>query len=202
MDHIQEQQPLPQFIQKICETVARCPVNMTEQDMFDCLSIKRRFPLIIRSHNFPHHNHDWEVPSLEIITQWGKITHEIFDAHFYLIFDEWKKYYDLGFTTIISHALDLTSELRQLDKELTKITGKPNYGNLYFSKGSSDHVVSFPHHNHDYDVVVKPIYGKYTWKIGDEFIENEDGIIYLPTGTYHSVVDVPGPKLSLTLNLH
>ena len=183
--------------QRICETVARCPVNMTEQDMFDCLNIKRRFPLLMK-----HTGWDRPCVSVEVITEHGgKIAHEFFDAHGYLIFDEWKKYYDLGFTTIVSNILDLTSELRHLHKELTKIIGRPTFGNLYFSKGSNGNAVSFPHHNHEYDVVVKPIYGKYTWKINDELIENEHKIIYIPSGTYHSVVDVPGPKLSLTLNL-
>ena len=183
--------------QRICDTVARCPVNMTEQDMFDCLSIKRRFPLLMQDILGKYR----PSVSVEVITEYGKIAHEFFDAHGYLIFDEWKKYYDLGFTTVVSNILDLTSELRYLDKELTKIIGKPTYGNLYFSKGSNGNAVSFPHHDHEYDVVVKPIYGKYTWKINDELIENEHKIIYIPSGTYHSVVDVPGPKLSLTLNL-
>ena len=94
--------------QRICETVARCPVNMTEQDMFDCLSIKRRFPLLMK-----HIGWDRPCVSVEVITGYGsKISHEFFDAHGYLIFDEWKKYYDLGFTTVVSNVLDLTSELR------------------------------------------------------------------------------------------
>jgi|TARA_R100000005_G_C4909013_1_gene147568 hypothetical protein len=182
-------------MQSICNIVARCPVNMTEEDMFDCLKIKRRFPINIKGA-------DWNCPSLEVISQWGKLTHEVFDADGYLIFDEWKKYHDMGFSSIISHALDLTSELRYLDEELKKITGRPNYANLYFSRGSSDHAISFPHHNHNYEVVVKPIYGKYTWRINDEYMENENKVIHLPKGTNHSVVDCPGPKLSLTLNFH
>ena len=179
--------------QRICETVAHCPVSMTEQDMFDCLNIKRRFPLLIPQSSME--------ASVEVVTEYGKIAHEFFDAHGYLIFDEWKKYYDLGFTTIISNILDLTSELRHLDKELTNIIGKPTFGNLFFSKGSNGNAVSFPHHNHEHDVIIKPIYGKYTWKIGDEIIENEHDVIYILPGTYHSVVDAPGPRLSLTLNL-
>ena len=59
---------------------------------------------------------------------------------------------------------------------------------------------------HDYNVIVKPIYGKVHWKInGEDFIadpkENPNSVIVIPAYTEHQVVSSKEPKLSLTINL-
>jgi len=45
---------------------------------------------------------------------------------------EWIKYYDLGYTTIVSHVLDLTEELRNLNKKLNDAVGLNISANFYF----------------------------------------------------------------------
>ena len=121
-------------------------------------------------------------------------------------YDKWKKLYDNGFATIMFNVLDLTEELRELNEKLMPIRGSHTLANFYFSKGTETRRPSFDVHTHDYNVIVKPIYGKVHWKInGEDFIadpkENPNSVIVIPAYTEHQVVSSKEPKLSLTINL-
>ncbi len=181
-------------IVKTFEIIKGSELNVTEDDIFNLLKIKNRWPRI------NHHG----GPTVEVIGQWKKNFSDFFDSENCLIYDEWKRYYDYGFTTILSGVFDLTEDLRQLQKKLCKISGYPLHANFYFSKGSVEHRVSFDHHNHEYGVIIKLIYGKCIIKIDEEYVNlnaEENSAIYIPAGTNHSVVECEGKKLSLTVNL-
>ena len=117
------------------------------------------------------------------------------------IFDEWKKYYDLGFTTMISNVMDLTPELRDLRKKMFELTGINFVGNFYLSKGNNSKK-SWDPHNHHYNVIVKVLYGETKWKISkDIFQYEENDTILIPAKTDHSVVECLSDRLTLTINL-
>jgi mannose-6-phosphate isomerase-like protein (cupin superfamily) len=98
--------------------------------------------------------------------------------------------------------MDLTSDLRELDKKLYKLKGSETNANLYLSHGSQVNRSSFDPHNHDYHVIVKPIYGSCIWEVnGRRQTVDPDGIIILPAGTMHAVVENKEPRLSLTINM-
>ena len=48
---------------------------------------------------------------------------------------------------------------------------RQHHSNFYFSPGTTNKRVSFPH-EHEYNVIVKPIYGNSTWQINGEVFEN------------------------------
>lgn len=98
--------------------------------------------------------------------------------------------------------MDLTSELRSLDDKLYEYKGSETNANLYFSSGTTIKRPSFDPHNHDYHVIVKPIYGSCVWEVnGEQYIADPDGVLILPSGTMHSVVENREPRLSLTINM-
>jgi len=180
------------FLKNQLDLVNNHQVNLTEEDILNFLKITNRWPVhTIRN-----------IPTVEIINQWGKTVSEFFNASGKFLFDEWKKYYDRGFTTILSDILDLSEELRSLDQKLCDSCGKKIHANFYFSKGSENcSRVSLEHHSHEYDVIVKMIYGKSLWKLNDEYFEVQDESIIIPAGTMHSVVQCTDKKLSLTINM-
>ena len=179
-------------LEKIHQIVLDHEINLTENDVLEFLKIQNRWP----------YKYSWGQPSVEIIPEFGN-NHQgeffTFDGKF--LFDEWKQYYDAGFTTILSNILDLTPELRSLSDKLFHYTGSPCNGNFYLSKGSSNHRVSFPPHSHHYDVIVKPIYGNSKWELGADTLENPKQSFIIPHNTSHCVYECLGKRLSLTLNI-
>ena len=72
--------------------------------------------------------------------------------------------------------------------------------NFYFSRPGN--TPSFGGHKHEYDVIVKQIYGKTTWLIGKQIIVLQpQKTLVIPKGFVHQVVDKAENKLSLTMNL-
>ena len=143
-----------------------------------------------------------DIPPVLNVTQWrNNYWGEFYDDSGLFLFDQWKKTYDLGFTSILTDVTDLTSDLRDLEDKIRKFSGTRGNANLYLSKGSENHRVSFDEHMHDYDVIVKMIYGKSLWKIGNEYVEMENNTFLIPAHTSHCVVECKGKKLSLTINL-
>jgi hypothetical protein len=181
------------ILNKILNLVDNHNILLNENDILNLLKMTNRWPI----------KYFWGQPTIEIISQWGNsIINDFFTADGIFIYDRWKDYYDAGFTTIIGNVLDLTEELRILRKEIFKYTGTPINGNFYFSKGSENHRVSFDYHNHDYNVIVKMIYGKSKWKINDiEHNIEKDTTLLINKNVMHSVIECTSPKLSLTLNL-
>jgi len=51
-------------------------------------------------------------------------------------------------------------------------------------------------------VIVKPIYGSCIWEVnGEQYTADSSGVLILPAGTMHSVVENQEPRLSLTINM-
>jgi len=191
------------LLKNLLDIVNTHEFTLTEDDVLNLLKIRHRWPF---NKCLPHSKSELfynGVPPVITISQWRQnYWGSYYDASGIFLYDQWKKAYDLGFTTILSDILDLTEELRDLDQKMYALSGASMDANFYFSKGSEDHRVSFDAHMHDYDVIVKMIYGKCLWKIGDEFVEMEDNTALIPAGTPHYVVQSKSKKLSLTINLH
>ena len=169
---------------------------MTEEELLNHLKNSKRWPLM----------YPWGQPSVEIINNVGTMSIvNFFTAHTYtnqsyLNFDKWYHYYNLGYTTIVSNIFDLNDELRSLNKKLSDMTGLVLNGNFYFSKPNQ--IASFDSHNHNYDVIVKQIYGKGHRKVDKIHKELQPGkTLCVPAGIYHQVYKVDTKKLSLTVNL-
>ena len=178
-------------LNKLCDIVKSSNINLTENDVLNFLKNKKRWPL----------SYPWGQPSVEVIDTDSSTHQEFFSNDSFIDYDECKKYYDLGYTIIISNILDLNNDLRLLNKKLYDETGLAINGNFYFSKPGQ--VASFKKHNHVYDVIVKQIYGESEWLLNDKPIKLKDGNVCLvPKNTYHQVINKTSNKLSLTLNIH
>ena len=163
-----------------------------ESEVFEWFKIKRRFP----------HEFHTQRPCVEVINSYdGDSQHRgLFDPEGFLDIERLKEYYNNNHTIILSNVLDLHEDLRRLEKHLQKTFGFfPGHGNLYFSKDTG----SFPSHDHQYDVMVKQIYGTCFWKIGgdNDVVLAPGDVLYIPKGTTHYVNKVNGPRLSLTINM-
>jgi len=179
------------FLQELETIIKKTDVDFKEQDLLDLLKIEKRWP----------HRYPWGQASVEILTNTAALESVLFfNLKGYLNYEEWKKFYDLGFTTIISNVFDLTNQLRSLNKTLTNKSGLMINGNFYFSKPGQ--IPSFPYHKHDYDVIVKQIYGEALWKVENkEFILKPKDTCIIPKNTYHQVLSKNENKLSLTINI-
>ena len=174
------------YIETAAKIIGEHEINLTEEDMLDLLQIKYR----------------WPEMAIEVINQCGNTSNGFFDSRKFLIYDRWKRLYDLGFTTLLNNVMDLTSELRDLDNKLFEYKGSETNANLYFTAGTKDKRPSFDPHHHEYHVIVKPIYGTCLWKINDSVEEiTPEGVLILPAGTEHSVCSNEEPRLSLTINM-
>ena len=169
-------------------------IDIDEEQLFDLLKIKSRWPFV-----YPN----TELKSVEIITETGAQTTNFFDVSrrgIYLNFNRWYSYYERGFTTIISNVFDLTKDLRNLEKDLIDVTGNECLGNFYASR--SGRKPSFDKHTHDYDVIVKQIYGSALWLVGDKtFKLQPQQCIHVPKNTSHAVLESDEKRLSLTINI-
>lgn len=192
------------------QLIEDCQINLSEDDILDLLQIENRWPYkYFQDTEDPRSEslssmYGYDTP-IQVIT----IPNSVERTKFYtrdgkFIFDEWKKYYDLGFTTMISNVLDLTPELRKLRDKLFELSGINFNGNFYLT---NDNITNIPKsswlpHKHHYNVIVKMIYGNTKWKISNDVFEYSEGdVILIPPETYHSVVECPNKRLSLTINL-
>lgn len=174
------------FLQRAADVVKEHNVTLSEDQLFDLMQIRHR----------------WPKGSVEVINQSSRSSDRFYCEDRFLIFNEWKRLYDMGFTSILCNVLDLTKELRELDEKLLKVKGSYTNANLYISSGTRDHRVSFPLHTHDYHVVVKGIYGTTLWQVGDQIVKLHPGEVFmLPVETPHAVIETPEPRLTLTLNV-
>ena len=174
------------YLQKASKIISEHEIDIDEEKILDLLQIKYR----------------WPEPSLEVINQCGKVSNGFFDSKGYIYYDRWKRLYDLGFTSLLNNVMDLTSDLRELDNKLHDLKGSETNANLYLSHGSEVNRSSFDPHNHDYHVIVKPIYGSCIWEVnGRRQIVDPNGVIILTAGTMHAVVENKEPRLSLTINM-
>ena len=174
------------YLEGAADIIREHKITLDEDGILDLLQIKYR----------------WPEPSLEVINQCQKKSNGFFDSRGYIYYERWKELYDLGFTSLLSNVMDLTSELRELDAKLYEYKGSETNANLYLSAGTTTKRPSFDPHNHDYHVIVKPIYGTCTWTIDGQTKEADPSdVIIIPEGSMHAVIDNPEPRLSLTINV-
>jgi len=108
------------------------------------------------------------------------------------------EYYNRGHTLVVARVDLLTKELRKFSNLIPSDIFLCI--NIYMSKGKS--VISFPEHNHDYDVLVKNVRGSSAWIVNNQkIVLDNQNILCLPKYTNHQVVEIYEPKLSLTCNL-
>ena len=174
------------YLEGAAQIIKKHEITLDEDGILDLLQIKYR----------------WPEPALEVINQCQKKSDGFFDSRGYVYYEKWKRLYDLGFTSLLSNIMDLTAELRSLDDKLFEYKGSETNANMYLSAGTTKHRASFDPHNHDYHVIVKPIYGTCTWVINGKSQEvDPSDVLIIPAGTMHSVVENKEPRLSLTMNL-
>tara|TARA_B100001057_G_scaffold112274_1_gene110404 strand:+ start:356 stop:937 length:582 start_codon:yes stop_codon:yes gene_type:complete len=174
------------YLEGASEIIKSHDIPIDEEKILDLLQIKYR----------------WPEPALEVINQCQKKSNGFFDSRGYIYYDRWKRLYDLGFTSLLSNIMDLTAELRSLDDKLYEYKGSETNANMYLSVGTTKRRASFDPHNHDYHVIVKPIYGICTWLINGQSQEvDPSDVLIIPAGTMHAVMDNKEPRLSLTMNL-
>lgn len=174
----------------INEIVQQKNINLKEEDILNFLKMNTRWPKFYKSGQ----------PSVEIISNYGQNKNFFFDDELIFDYNKWFKFYELGYTTIISNILDLTEELRELREFLNNKIGTKIDGNFYFSRPGQK--PSFEDHKHPYDVIVKQIYGKAKWKVNGNVIDlYPQNTIIIPRNILHSVIEKNEIKLSLTLNL-
>lgn len=178
------------YLHECADVISNHQINIDEEKILDILQIRYRF------------QKDW----IHCLNHCGIVNQEFFDYGGYLLYDVWKEYYDMGFTSILYNILDLHADLRSLNEKLRPITGSNRQANFYLSKGTNSRRPSFDAHTHDYNVIVKPIYGKVDWIVnGNSFTvdpeKRPNDVIVIPAFTEHQVIATPEPKLSLTINL-
>jgi mannose-6-phosphate isomerase-like protein (cupin superfamily) len=169
-------------------------INITEDDIFNLLKIKRRWPAVCPT---------CPAGTVGVISMYGQKHNYINDTTGYLDFDKVKSFYDKGFTMVIADVFDLTEELRELEKELIARTGVGNIrGNFYFGNGKPGIHPSFNLHSHEYNVIQKQIYGTNYWTVDERQYEiHEQEIIFIPAQSMHEVYKSDGKRLALTINL-
>lgn len=166
-------------------------IIITRDQIIDRLSDRCRWPTY----------YTWMQPSAEVIKKDGsKIHSSLYDDDGYVNSEKIINYYNEGYTILLSNIGNLLSEFRPVQNTLNKFFRKNININLY--AGSGNKSVSFPSHDHDYDVLVKNISGKSYWELGKENIYlNNQNILFIPKYTKHSVRSIEGEKISLTCNL-
>jgi len=173
-------------LQQLESIIKDFQINLTEDKMLDLLQIKYR----------------WRYDTVEFINHAGNVNNFLYDIDEHLNYEKFLELYNLGFPAIIPNIMDITSDLRELNKKLFKHRGCLTNGNLYFSSGSADHRPSFDLHSHDYDVIVKSMYGPAKWQVGvSSFMLLPGETVIIPKGTVHGVLQSTEPRLSLTLNM-
>tara|TARA_R100000734_G_C3309920_1_gene100653 strand:+ start:489 stop:1025 length:537 start_codon:yes stop_codon:yes gene_type:complete len=170
------------------DAIEKYKLKLTEEQVLDFLRINHRW------------NHRNYFP-VEVINNLKTIeTKSFYNINGEFVFDSWYDYFKKGFTSIISNVLDLNHDLRKFREFLHKHTGTEMWCNFYFSRPGN--TPSFGGHKHEYDVIVKQIYGKTTWLIGKQIIVLQpQKTLVIPKGFVHQVVDKAENKLSLTMNL-
>ena len=180
---------------KIKNIIESTTIKITEDQVLNFLKNKKRWPI----------RYPWNQNTVEIINNIASSSNNFFEAYYngaaaYLNYEKWHRYYELGYTTIISNVLDLTEDLRNLEKKLEDVTGISVNANFYFSRPGQQ--PSFTEHNHPYDVFVKQIYGSSPWLVNNKkILLKAQNTLVVPKNAPHHVYAKECKKLSLTFNL-
>ena len=165
-------------------------VTLTEEMLLERLLDRRRWPRQYISGQ----------PSVEAILEDGTKTQNFFDSDLYLNSEECIRYYEEGYTLILSNIGGIFKDIWEIQQLLNYQFKTFINMNFYFGNGKKS--VSFDKHQHHYPVIVKNIYGKSKWIINEEekVLENQD-VIWFDKFINHQVVEINTPKLSLTCNI-
>ena len=84
---------LSEYLNECGNVIANTPINIDEKKMLSLLQIKYR----------------WQKDWVHVINHCGIINEDFFELNGgYINYDLWKRYYDLGFLTLMFNVLDLT----------------------------------------------------------------------------------------------
>ena len=89
-------------LNKLEEELKDLRIPLQEDDVLDLLQIRKRWPL----------KYPWGQYGVEILNSNGILVFPFYSYDGYFVYEEWKKYYDNGFMTVLNSVLDLTKELR------------------------------------------------------------------------------------------
>jgi len=177
-------------IKSLVKTISDIDVNIKEQDILDRFYDRFRWPK----------QYPWGQPTVEVIQEDGGQHQDFFWEDGYIDSDKCIRYYQEGYTLIISNIGWFNKETRKIKNELDSSSGLNTACNFYFGTGRKS--ISFPLHAHNYDVLIKNIYGSSLWSLNNkETTLDRQRVLYLPKGTEHTVMKIIDKKLSMTCNL-
>jgi hypothetical protein len=177
-------------IKSLVRTISDMDVNIKEQDILDRLDDRFRWPK----------TYPWGQPTVEVIKEDRRSYQDFFLEDGYIDSNKCIKYYQDGYTLIISKIGFLHKEARKVKNELDNFFHFNINCNFYFGTGKKS--TSFSSHAHNYDVLIKNIYGSSVWLLNNkETTLDGQRVFYLPKGTKHRVTKITDKKLSMTCNL-
>jgi mannose-6-phosphate isomerase-like protein (cupin superfamily) len=178
-------------LNKLEEELKDLRIPLQEDDVLDLLQIRKRWPL----------KYPWGQYGVEILNSNGILVFPFYSYDGYFVYEEWKKYYDNCFMTVLNSVLDLTKELRELDLICKRLIGDTVNANFVFAKPGGQKI-SYTMHEHDFDVVVKQIYGTGHWLVGGEEVTlKANDTLLVPRFTRHEVVKTTDKKLSIGITI-
>ena len=140
------------------------------------------------------------MSSISAIKEDGSYHQDFYDADGNLNSMDCIKCYEEGYTLVFGNVGSLSKDLWIIQQFLNESFGRYMNCNLYFGTGKKS--VSFGKHWHEYDVIVKNIYGESKWIVGEkELILKNQNCIYFDRYVEHQVIQINNAKLSLTCNI-
>jgi len=177
-------------IKNLIKKISNIPINLTEQDILDRLYDRLRWPKA----------YPWGQPSIEVIKEDTRPYQDFFWKDGFIDSDKCIKYYQDGYTLVISNIGWLHKETTKIKNEVDNFFNFNINYNFYFGTGIKS--TSFYPHAHTYDVLVKNIYGSSVWSLNNkETTLNKQKVLYVPKGIEHTVIKITNKKLSMTCNL-
>lgn len=174
----------------ILNKLNKIQVNLSETEVLDRLLDRMRWPK----------NYINEQPSVEAIKEDGSKHQDFFEEDQYLNSAKAIKCYEDGYSLILSNIGGFNHSTFLIQEVLNDHFQKRINCNFYFGNGLKS--VSFEKHKHDYPVIVKNIYGTSKWIVDEkEVILSNQDVIWFDKNTYHQVIEISEPKLSMTCNI-
>ena len=174
----------------LAEYIRRIKVNVDESDVLHRLRDRWRWPVKLPG----------GIPSIDIINEDYTKTPAIYKEDGYLDSHKCIDLYYQGKTLIFSSCQWLFKDVTVISDLINKAHGYHCNMNMYFGKGTK--AISFKEHSHNYDVLVKNVYGDSDWIINNKKISLKgQDVVYFEKHTPHEVIKINQPKLSLTFNL-
>ena len=181
-------------LKDILDSILEYTVDFTEEMLLERISDRFRWPI-----KYPDGQ-----PSIDVLdteTGFGIDYSTYFNTDGYVNSRKVINYYENGHTIILSNISNLLSSITEIHNIIEPLAvNKIFWINLYMGKGKE--VVSFPEHTHDYDVIVKNVFGKSEWVCNSQpMILEAQNVLYLPRETKHYVKKIYGSKCSLTCSI-